>query len=241
MTNQEAVNQEATTTQKQFYVYLHSAPERGVFYVGKGDKKRCKRIPRLHNIHHSRIINKYGIDNITVTMIPCDSEQQAFELEIAMISSMKKAGVKLTNMTEGGEGASGFIHTEESKVKISIAASIRSEPFRKTLYEIAKREAIKKMTTQIINDPSIMTTEIENTVHRIVERHSKKQKGCIAQSLIKNYSRAYRNLSKDDQKSIIKNLIDRNLIKEIVIEHKLFKRTSVFLSVVDQLNKSNHQ
>jgi hypothetical protein len=86
---------------KQFYVYLHSAPEINTFYVGKGDEARCKNVLRPHNPHHSKICMKYGTDNIAVTMIPCSNEQAALELETTMIIAMRKAGVKLINQTSG--------------------------------------------------------------------------------------------------------------------------------------------
>jgi hypothetical protein len=95
MTNQTAA------TQKQFFVYLHSAPEIGVFYVGKGDEARCKLIARPHNPHHTKICMKYGTDNIAVTLIPCANEQAALELETSMIIAMRKAGVELVNQTLG--------------------------------------------------------------------------------------------------------------------------------------------
>jgi hypothetical protein len=206
---------------KQFYVYLHSAPERGVFYVGKGIEARCKRIPRTHNIHHSRIIEKYGIKNISVTLIPCASEQHAFELEIEMIASLKKAGVKLANMTEGGEGASGYIHSEESKAKISIASSSRSELFRNKIYQMAKREAVKNLAAQINNDPSIITAEITKAVYKIIENHS--SKGGIATYAIQRHNRAYRKLSKDERDAIIKHLVDS---KKVTITLKNQKNKS---------------
>lgn len=80
---------------------MHSAPEIGVYYVGKGDEARCKLISRPHNPHHTKICMKYGTDNIAVTLIPCVNEQAALELETSMIISMRKAGVKLINQTSG--------------------------------------------------------------------------------------------------------------------------------------------
>jgi hypothetical protein len=105
--------------QKDYYVYTHSTEERGIFYVGKGTKYRTKLIHRKHNPYHTNIVNKYGIENIIVSSILCRDEQHAFDLEVRMIAALRNGGVKLTNMSDGGEGNSGHVPSDETKAKIS--------------------------------------------------------------------------------------------------------------------------
>ena len=49
------------------------------------------------------------------------TEEDALALEVTLIKfwGRKSEGGVLYNLTEGGEGASGYIHTEESREKIS--------------------------------------------------------------------------------------------------------------------------
>lgn len=105
---------------KQFYVYTHAKPDGSIFYVGKGLKKRTASISRAYNPHHTNIVAKYGKENIIVKTMLCRSEQHAFDLEVRMIAALRQGGVKLVNLTDGGEGASGWKHTDEHKLKLSV-------------------------------------------------------------------------------------------------------------------------
>ena len=101
-----------------YYVYLHKKPNGTIFYVGKGKGKRAYET-RGRNKYWKRIVNKYGYnviifkDNIT--------EEKAFDLEMELIEAIGLD--KLTNQTVGGDGISGFNHSEETKRKIGLANS----------------------------------------------------------------------------------------------------------------------
>jgi hypothetical protein len=115
---------------KIYYVYLHILKSENtsihdIFYVGKGNSNRIKYKDRPHNLYHTRYLNKHGTDNIEIRFLECDSESHAFELEVSIIKILKSLGVCLTNMTDGGEGASGYKHTEESKDAMSKSAAGR--------------------------------------------------------------------------------------------------------------------
>jgi hypothetical protein len=110
-----------STKEQDFYVYTHSLEGYGIFYVGKGLLVRTKRVPRPHNPHHTRIVAKYGKENIIVHSMLCRSEQCALELEVKMIAALRNGGVKLSNITDGGEGASGHTLSDETKAKMSAA------------------------------------------------------------------------------------------------------------------------
>lgn len=105
-----------------FYVYVHRTKELGLpFYIGKGSGKRITsktgRNPYWHNV-----VNTYGYtaDYVAENL----TETEAFELERGLISLFKSAGLPhLTNLTNGGEGASGLVHSFNTKKKISEALS----------------------------------------------------------------------------------------------------------------------
>lgn len=99
-----------------YYAYLHARPNtedaHGIFYVGKGKGKRAFKLNRK-NPHHKSISQKYGIHNLLVGIIPCSSEQIAFNLEVGLIKCLKRSGVKLSNKTNGGDGVPGYTRTVE--------------------------------------------------------------------------------------------------------------------------------
>jgi hypothetical protein len=105
---------------KQFYIYLHFKPDSTPFYVGKGSGGRGNSLHpsiRYHNKWHQRIVEKYGKENITIDIIPCIDESEAFEQEQLFISMCRNQGHVLCNLTDGGEGPSGYKQSEEEKEK----------------------------------------------------------------------------------------------------------------------------
>jgi hypothetical protein len=106
-----ASNSRSLTAPPQFYVYTHARPDGRVFYVGKGmDRRAWDFAPSRRTTHHVNIIRKYGAKNILVQTIPHADEMSAFTHERTLIASYKAAGIKLINLTDGGEGASGRPH-----------------------------------------------------------------------------------------------------------------------------------
>lgn len=108
-----------------FYVYIHIRLDTGeIFYVGKGQKKRI-RSTKHRNLHWRRIVEKHG--RSTYIHSSWENESDAFAEEVRLIAEFRKSGVKLVNLTEGGEGSSGMApflgktHSAETRAKISAA------------------------------------------------------------------------------------------------------------------------
>lgn len=102
-----------------FYVYAHRrATDGSVFYIGKGKGFRATN-RSSRNIHWRRIVAKhdYTIEFIKKEM----DEKSSFELEEFLISELRLSGFVLANITNGGEGESGRIISEEAKVKMKAA------------------------------------------------------------------------------------------------------------------------
>jgi len=100
----------------KFYVYQHvKADTNAIFYVGKGKGKRCNKKNGRNQYWHN-VVNKHGYKaEIVVDGL---DEELAFLTEIELIDKYKKLGLELVNTTDGGEGASGYKHTEEHKEKL---------------------------------------------------------------------------------------------------------------------------
>lgn len=100
--------------ENNFYVYTHDKFANGKwipFYVGKGKGARFKVGKR--NKWHASIVKKYE----TRATVWCSNldEQAAFDGEKELISFLKEDGFVLTNMSDGGEGQSGYRFSEEHK------------------------------------------------------------------------------------------------------------------------------
>jgi hypothetical protein len=101
-----------------FYVYEHIRRDTGaVFYVGKGHGSRhCSK--RDRNQYWHNVVNKAGGFDHRVVCTDL-SEDLIFLVEMEKIDQLKKLGVKLVNLTDGGEGRSGLKHSDHTKHLIS--------------------------------------------------------------------------------------------------------------------------
>lgn len=108
-----------------FYAYVHARPgtedASGVFYVGKGRGERIRDFSH-RNQHHKNIVAKHGRENILMGKLDCSDEATAMALEQGLIKCLRRSGVRLSNVTAGGEGLTGHRHTEETKAKMRAAA-----------------------------------------------------------------------------------------------------------------------
>ena len=112
----------------KFYVYEHWRLDRDeCFYVGKGKGNRAY-VMRDRNGHHKAIQAKVVREGyaIEVRMVATGlSESDAFDLEKERIRFWREMNIDLANMTDGGDGISGFKMNAEAKKKMSLAAKGR--------------------------------------------------------------------------------------------------------------------
>jgi hypothetical protein len=103
-----------------FCVYEHIRPDtNAIFYVGKGSLRRAHSKHR-RNKHWNSVVAKAG--GYSVRLVANNVEEElSFLVEIERIDQLKRMGLNLTNKTDGGEGPSGYRHTEEAKHKIAKA------------------------------------------------------------------------------------------------------------------------
>jgi len=105
-----------------FYVYEHWRLDRDeCFYVGKGKGNRAYNMKK-RNRHHKAVVAKVMREGfaVDIRIVLCGlSEKEAFKLEVDRISFWRLSGADLTNMTNGGEGASGFKMPEDVRKKMS--------------------------------------------------------------------------------------------------------------------------
>jgi len=99
-----------------FYVYQHKkADTNEIFYVGKGKDKRFVE-SKSRNPHWHNVVNKYGFDSEII--VKDVDEEFSFLVEMEAIDVYRRRGIKLVNVTDGGEGASGYKHTAKHKANL---------------------------------------------------------------------------------------------------------------------------
>jgi DNA-binding XRE family transcriptional regulator len=116
-----------------YYIYIYLDPRKSgrycyknfsllykPIYVGKGKRNRHKKICGRNPIFKNKInkIKKLGLKPIIIKLYENLNEKESFETEKNLISEIEKInpGI-LVNMTYGGEGVSGYKHTEETLKK----------------------------------------------------------------------------------------------------------------------------
>jgi hypothetical protein len=104
----------------KFYVYAHQRlDDESIFYIGKGTGKRAWS-KHMRSKHWKNIANKAGYR----VLILQDGmpETESFILEKYLIVFYGRADLdegRLVNMTDGGDGTSGAIISDETRKKLS--------------------------------------------------------------------------------------------------------------------------
>jgi hypothetical protein len=115
----------------EFYVYQLKTSSGEIFYIGKGSGNRMykhiqiakgnsvnrKRNPKLYN--KISLVVKNGGYIIPEILFKSNSENECFVKETELISVIGKSN--LCNLTDGGEGTSGYSLSDETKKRISAA------------------------------------------------------------------------------------------------------------------------
>lgn len=99
-------------------------PDLTPFYVGKGKDGRCFDFIGRTDWHRN-IVKKYGKENIIIESQSCASENEAFFRERTIIKSLRASGIKLVNLSDGGEGSSGYKFTKSQRLHLSKAQKER--------------------------------------------------------------------------------------------------------------------
>ena len=92
----------------QFYSYLWLREDGTPYYAGKGSGRRAYHSDG-HNVHRPK-------NRSRILVFPMINEAEAFESEIALIElfgRLDNGTGCLRNITDGGDGISGFRHSEE--------------------------------------------------------------------------------------------------------------------------------
>lgn len=153
---------------KVFFTYidwtLEASPR--VFYVGKGDDRRIKQ--RERNAYWKRIAAKYGWRREVV--FGTREEQAALDFEIQLIAEYKTYTYDNhdrwgCNFTRGGEGISGYCHTEFARARIGDASRGAKNGFYGKRHTTDCRQMISERTSEaMVGVPKTAATRVKMKV-----------------------------------------------------------------------------
>jgi NUMOD3 motif len=103
-----------------FYTYAHYTPEGRLFYIGKGSSVRRAHYMQGRNNYWCKVVAKYGKPVVKI-LAEWLTEKEAFEHEITLIKEYREQGLELCNLTDGGDGTSGYKQSDEHRQKNSQA------------------------------------------------------------------------------------------------------------------------
>lgn len=138
------------------YIYIIENKLNGDSYVGKtiNTEKRWKKhlaSAKSGDTHLSRAMRKHGVENFNFKIVD-EHEDEHYALNVlepTWIVKLRESGIHLYNMTDGGEGISGFAHSEQTISKMSQAKKGRP------VSEDTKQKIREKLTGVRPNDESI--------------------------------------------------------------------------------------
>ena len=99
-----------------FYTYAHYKPDNSVFYIGKGQRRRAWS-GKNRNQHWRNVVAKHGEPKVEV-LAQWATEQEAFEHEKFLIWCFRDMNQSMANITDGGDGASGYKHRDDTIIKM---------------------------------------------------------------------------------------------------------------------------
>lgn len=125
-----------------FYTYIHRRADDGkVFYVGKGQRNRSHSI-KGRTARWIRTAAKHGL--IIEIVATFERESDALDHEKALIAKYRAEGPHLCNLTDGGEGTSGYKYTEEQRRKNAERGMGRKQSAETIAKRVARLVGLKR-------------------------------------------------------------------------------------------------
>lgn len=210
----------------QFYTYAYLREDGTPYYIGKGKGKRAFKKHAVLTPPKERIL--FLKRNLT--------EEEAFKHEIYMIAVFGRKDINtgiLYNFTDGGEGSSGKVLSDETKQKMSDYQSNRSEEHRKRLGESRKGSRHSKETIEKIRE------------RKLGRKHSKDHRVKISEALkgheVSDETRRKISEANLGNISSLGRVISEETRKKISEANKGKKRTEEHRKKLSEANKGKKQ
>lgn len=242
-TNTEGDTQYFIYSNMEYYVYVLLNPlKKGdfnygdyhfdyePFYIGKGKgKRKTNTLSEKKNLFKKRVIEKIklnGLKPILILLKEDLNETDSFKLEKELIIFIGRRDLDtgcLCNFTNGGEGSSGIIQSEETKKKrkeslLPYRAYFKTEEFSLKMKEVAK-ERIKNK--DYIDKMKILSEKYKGSGNPMFGKStSDKQKESVKNAHLSgkiNISEEGKRKIKEAQKNRKKNTKKRSDIKNYIL------------------------
>lgn len=173
------------------YVYTLIDPRNNLpFYVGKGSGERCnahvveakyyvkRKSLKLNKI---RKLMRLGMEPIVFKVEENVSDKQALDLECLLIAEMRDLGFALTNMTDGGDGAQGYKHTEDHKQKMreKFKGRIITEEHRQAMCKPKSEQGRKNIAEARLTTNYRPSEETKKKTSEALKGRPSPMQGCI--------------------------------------------------------------
>jgi hypothetical protein len=124
----------------QFFIYeLLDPRNKEIRYVGKTNNPKHRYSQHLYCSKYNKRTSycvswiksllEIGLEPILEIKEEFNNESECFLREIELISEYRNNGVRLTNLTDGGEGQSGRVVSEETRKKTSETKKLKPHPY----------------------------------------------------------------------------------------------------------------
>lgn len=151
----------------QYFLYYHCYPDGTPFYVGRGVWTRTKQMTSGRNTWHQRIVEKLGKQNVLIKAHPVHDFYHANVLEQCAIAKLKTAGIKLCNLTAGGDGTQGYKHKPEAIAKMKVAKQNMSLETRDKMADIARNRTFTDETREAMRQGRLGKKHSEATLEKM--------------------------------------------------------------------------
>lgn len=159
-------------------VYFHRRnDDNSIFYVGIGSEEIRPYSKRNRNTHWHNIVNKVGYTVEIVHEGLTRDEACKYEVKYIKDFGRQDKGLgRLVNMTDGGDGSTGYTHNEESLKKMSDCNKGNNNPFYGKTHTKERNEYMSKIQLGEKNHQSKVTKE------QVIEIRKQYNQGGITQS-----------------------------------------------------------
>jgi len=200
------------------------------FYVGKGKGYRIKNTTKdlRSNLFKSNKIKKLLENNIEIIKIKLFEnieENESLQKEIMLIKTIGRRNLNngpLVNLTDGGEGLSGFVYTEETLKKRSISQTGEGNGFfgHKHTEEVRKKHSL---LVRGESHPMFGKKHSEETIKKLKEHREKK----ISNKLLKEVCQKF-------NKSVLMFDLNMNFIEEFNSVKECSQKTGINESIISK-------
>lgn len=233
------------TNHNDFYVYALIHPKTNLpFYIGKGRNNRDKshisetknnKIPHgnRHLFYTIKNIIDSGLNVIIHRLETGLSEQDAFLKETMYIKKYGRKDLRtgiLTNLTDGGEGQSGWHPDEEYKNKMSISVSgnkngMYGKNHTSETKELIRKKAMGRKRTDLIKKNQSLRMVGKNN-HFYGKKHTPETILKIKEKSVKNAKYGYKN----------KSYVNLDSVKQLIIDE--FNKKTKLSEITRIVNKN---